>query len=594
VTTVRTWGNVLRRPSAPTGAVLDFTGRLRRTPNDVLQWSAHHDAELTEAVMPAALNAAETVLLVHDGRVRAALDRQEVRGHVLATSAARHLDDPALAGAEPILELHEPDTQPWLSRWYPLSLVSLPLSVDGHSYGVLLALTYTDPCNTDALQTLRACAERAALRLALRDARQQLAITSLALDAAPVPAAGLDADGRVQVWNDTAEATYALPASQAQGRHLADLVHTQPQNEDFAWQESTHRPITAVRVDTVERDGATGIAFTDLTAEIVAAEGLARQHALAVMLLESVPGRACVLDADGIIVATNESFDKKGPLGRGRRSALPLGSDYLAWLATVDESLHREMVDVLDGDVPRMCHEIESTYRRQPRWTELHATGSHNSEAAALVLHIDITERKELELDLEHRATHDPLTGLPNRVLLVDRLTHALIRAARSHTNVGILFCDLDGFKDVNTQFGHAGGDELLIQIAKRLKQVCRTSDTVARVSGDEFVLLLEDVSNTAEMEEVAGRVLESLAAPIELEDGVAHTGASIGMVLTPGIPRAGMGSVQKLVRQVDAAMYAAKDAGRNQYAWFSPEMLDKPQARPNFLEAVARRLLNR
>ncbi|MGB3013289.1 MAG: hypothetical protein WBB41_01625, partial [Candidatus Nanopelagicales bacterium] len=74
MTTVRTWGNVLRRPGTPAGAVLDFTGRLRRTPNDVLQWSAHHDAELTEAVMPAALNAAETVLLVHDGRVRAALD----------------------------------------------------------------------------------------------------------------------------------------------------------------------------------------------------------------------------------------------------------------------------------------------------------------------------------------------------------------------------------------------------------------------------------------------------------------------------------------------------------------------------------------
>ncbi|MEZ5159021.1 MAG: sensor domain-containing diguanylate cyclase [Candidatus Nanopelagicales bacterium] len=594
MTTVRTWGNVLRRPSTPAAALFAINGRPHRTPIDLLQWSTHHDAELTEAVMPAALNAAETVLLVHDGRVRAALDRQEVRGHVLATSAARHLDDPVLASSEPVLELNEPAARPWLNRWNPLSLVSLPLSVDGHCYGVLLALTYTEPCDTDALQTLRACAERAALRLALRDARQHLALTSLALDAVPVPAAGLDADGRVRVWNNTAEATYTLPASQAHGRHLADLVHTQPETDELAWQESTHRPITAVRVDTVERDGATGIAFTDLTAEIVAAEGLARQHALAVMLLESVPGRACVLDADGIIVATNESFDKKGPLGRGRRSALALGSDYLAWLATVDESLHRELVDVLDGDVPRMCHEIESTYRRQPRWTELYATGSTNPEAAALVLHIDITERKELELDLEHRATHDPLTGLPNRVLLVDRLQHALTRAARSHTNVGIVFCDLDRFKDVNTQFGHAGGDELLIQIAKRLKQVCRTSDTVARVSGDEFVLLLEDVSNTEEMEDVAARVLESLVAPVELEDGVAHTGASIGMVLTPGIPRAGMGSVQKLVRQVDAAMYAAKDAGRNQFAWFSPEMLDKPQARPNFLEVVARRLLNR
>ena len=256
--------------------------------------------------------------------------------------------------------------------------MSLPLSVDGHSYGVLLALTYTDPCNTDALQTLRACAERAACASHC---------ATPASNWRSRPWRWTQHRFRQPDWMPTAgfrcgttppRRPMPSPASQAQGRHLADLVHTQPQNEDFAWQESTHRPITAVRVDTVERDGATGIAFTDLTAEIVAAEGLARQHALAVMLLESVPGRACVLDADGIIVATNESFDKKGPLGRGRRSALPLGSDYLAWLATVDESLHREMVDVLDGDVPRMCHEIESTYRRQPRWTELHATGSHN------------------------------------------------------------------------------------------------------------------------------------------------------------------------------------------------------------------------
>jgi diguanylate cyclase (GGDEF)-like protein len=338
----------------------------------------------------------------------------------------------------------------------------------------------------------------------------------------------------------------------------------------------------------------TGMSLSDRSGELHLAAALERQRELSEMLLASVPGRACVLDRHGIVVTTNTAFDKQGPLGRGRRSTLPPGSDYLAWLQGVDNELRDRLLEVLRGRKAAICQELVTTYRRRERWTELHATGGGRPDAAALILHIDITERKETELDLEHRATHDPLTGLPNRVLLVDRLTHALTRAARSRFNVGILYCDLDGFKEVNTRFGHAGGDQLLVEMARRLKVLCRNSDTVSRVAGDEFVLLLEDVSGPQEMEEVAQRVLESLSEPVELEDGVAHTGASIGMVLTPGIPRAGMGSVQKLVRQVDAAMYAAKDAGKNAYAWFSPEMLDKPQDRPNFLEAVARRLLNR
>ncbi len=483
---------------------------------------------------------------------------------------------------------------PWLARWQPYSVVGLPLRVNGQSYGTLLALCYQGPCDSDVLQTLRACAERAALRLALRDAHERLALTTLALDAAPLPSAGVDAGGRIRVWNEAAERAYQLPTPEVLGRHLSDVVHTQPVTHDLSWQDSAGRPITPVHVTTVERDGATGISFADRTAELMAAEELEQQQSLSMMLLESVPGRACVLDSDGIVVATNAAFDAEGPLGRGRRSTLAPGSDYLAWVAGVDEALHRKMQDVLDGDLARFSEEIESTYRRRPRWTELHATAATNPDAAALVLHIDITARKETELDLEHRATHDPLTGLPNRVLLVDRLTHALARAARSHSNVGVLYCDLDRFKEVNTQFGHAGGDQLLIQVAKRLRQACRTSDTVARVSGDEFVLLLEDVAGPAEMEEVAARVLLSLSVPIDLDEGVAHVGASIGMVLTPGIARAGMGSVQKLVREVDAAMYAAKDAGRNQAAWFSPEMLEHEQSRPNFLEAMARRFLNR
>ena len=597
MTTARSWGGVLRRTSAP-APLVDIQDRLR-TPQDLLLWTTHHDAELTEAVLPAALAVAESLLVIHHGEVRVALDRQRLRGHVLATSARRHLADPVLAeplAGRPVLDLAGPVAaqSPWLERWQPQSLVSLPLRVDGHSHGVLLALCYLRGCDSDGLQTLRASAERAALRLALREAQDQLRLTALALNAVPLPTAALDATGRVRVWNAAAEEVYALPTDEVTGRHLSDLVHTRAVTDDLAWQESAHLPVTPVHVTAVSQDGATGISFTDRTPELLAADELAHQQSLSVVLLESVPGRACVLDHDGVIVATNRTFDAEGPLGRGKRSALALGADYLDWLGGVDEGLHRQLQDVLDGDLPSLCQEIETTYRRRQRWTEIHATAAPHADAAALVLHIDITARKETELNLEHRATHDPLTGLPNRVLLVDRLQHALTRSARSHANVGILYCDLDRFKEVNTQFGHAGGDQLLVEIGRRLLQACRTSDTVARVSGDEFVVLLEDVAGDHEMEEVASRILESLATPIELDEGLARTGASIGMVLSPGIARAGMGSVQKLVRQVDAAMYAAKEAGRNQYAWFSPEMLDKAQTRPNFLEVVARRLLNR
>lgn len=595
MSTAYSW-HVFRRPGAvvPPAIIPEPT----RPPHDVLQWASDRDAELSAAALSAALEVADSVLLVHDRKVRVALDRGLVRGHVLASSARRHLAGPELS--EPlvgraVLQLTGPvaEGQPWLQRWHPQSLVSLPLTVDGRSHGALLALTYTRAIDSDGLQSLRALAERAALRLALREVREQLQLSELTLDSAPSPAVGLDASGRIRVWNKAAAEVYGLSREQAQGRPLTELVHTDASGE-VAWQESHQRPITPVHVSTTTRDNATGISFTDRSAELLAVDELSRQQHLSAMLLESVPGRACVLDRRGHVMATNGRFDREGPLGRGKRSALPLGRDYLAWATGVDESLHDCLRGVLVGDLQSASLEMESTYRRKQRWTEIHATASPWPEASMMVLHLDITARREAELDLEHRATHDPLTGLPNRVLLVDRLTHALARSARTRGDVGILYCDLDRFKEVNTQFGHTGGDSLLIEVATRLQRACRTSDTVARVSGDEFVILLEDVTGPEEMEEVAHRILHALSVPVELDGRKALTGMSIGMVLSPGIPGAGMSNVQKLVQEVDAAMFAAKDAGRNRFAWFSPEMLEKDHARPNFLEAMAKRILNR
>ena len=231
--------------------------------------------------------------------------------------------------------------------------------------------------------------------------------------------------------------------------------------------------------------------------------------------------------------------------------------------------------------------------RRKRRWTELLAVPLFAESGGAVVTHVDITERKQAEKALTQRATHDPLTGLPNRVLLADRLAHALSRAARSNTQVGLLFCDLDGFRDVNNTFGHLAGDRLLVTIAKRLRAVCRSSDTVARVSGDEFVIILEDVTGTTEMEDVAQRIIDALAEPVVMDEGTARTGTSAGLVISPGVSRAGVRTVENMIRDADAAMYAAKEAGRGRYAWFTPEMREKPRERPTFVRAI-NRLLNR
>jgi diguanylate cyclase (GGDEF)-like protein/PAS domain S-box-containing protein len=179
----------------------------------------------------------------------------------------------------------------------------------------------------------------------------------------------------------------------------------------------------------------------------------------------------------------------------------------------------------------------------------------------------DVTERIKLEEQLTHQAFHDNLTGLPNRALFRDRLDHALARAARSDHDVAVLLVDLDGFKQVNDSLGHDAGDQLLREVAQRLEDVVRASDTVARFGGDEFALLLEDVSEE-ETTGLAERMLEHLSAPIALADREVALGASIGIVL-----RAGTASSEELVRDADVAMYAAKDAGRGRYEVFCPEM---------------------
>ncbi|HTZ86812.1 MAG TPA: EAL domain-containing protein [Solirubrobacteraceae bacterium] len=172
--------------------------------------------------------------------------------------------------------------------------------------------------------------------------------------------------------------------------------------------------------------------------------------------------------------------------------------------------------------------------------------------------------------ELRHQALHDALTGLPNRLLAVDRAEQMLLRAGRSHMPVAALYVDLDGFKHVNDTFGHAAGDELLCAVATRLRAVLRDGDTAARLGGDEFVVLLDGCELDAEPELIAERILEALRQPYELRR--AH-GRRLSFTASVGIALAGDGGADQLLHDADLALYEAKAEGRDRSAIFHSEM---------------------
>ncbi|HEY7043172.1 MAG TPA: EAL domain-containing protein [Nocardioidaceae bacterium] len=204
--------------------------------------------------------------------------------------------------------------------------------------------------------------------------------------------------------------------------------------------------------------------------------------------------------------------------------------------------------------------------------TPLRAEGAH--VGAVLVLR-DVTERRAFQDELTRRALHDELTGLPNRRLLLERFDHAMARSRTSGVSHGLLFLDLDRFKLVNDSYGHLIGDKLLVQVANRLLTGLSPADSVARMSGDEFVILVEDANDIDTMTRVAERLLHILQEPFEVDSHQIFMSASIGV----GLTREGQ-SRDETLAMVDAAAYAAKAAGRNCYCVSTDASVDETRAR--------------
>lgn len=205
-----------------------------------------------------------------------------------------------------------------------------------------------------------------------------------------------------------------------------------------------------------------------------------------------------------------------------------------------------------------------------PEWLSITAVPDESGESGNYIgVFIDISERKQSEERIHHLAHHDALTGLPNRLLLEDRLEQGLLKSKRALRNMAVIFIDLDRFKNINDTLGHAVGDDLLIQAAQRGLQVLRDTDTLCRQGGDEFVVVLPELETRQDAAHVCQKLLAALCQPYLLAGHELTVSASAGIALYPEDGE----SASELLRKADAAMYRAKEEGRNTFCFFSTEI---------------------
>jgi diguanylate cyclase (GGDEF)-like protein/PAS domain S-box-containing protein len=301
-----------------------------------------------------------------------------------------------------------------------------------------------------------------------------------------------------------------------------------------------------------------------LTAQMVASETRANERELQLRtLIETVADGIFTFDADCLIEDVNPAiceifgYEASGLIGK-RTSILLPDKSHDATYGRLHEDLKRGL-----GVLVGQRNVKLSGQRKDGSEFPLELTISSFSGTRSFVgVARDITERMEAERKLTALGQYDSLTALPNRSLFLDRLKRAAARMERSNTAIALMFIDVDGFKEINDTFGHRGGDDLLIQFAQRLTGAVRDSDTVARLAGDEFTVILEGLSEPlGESQRVADKIIASLRRPFSLRGNEVSVTASLGLV----IQVKGGFDTGDLLARADAAMYAAKHAGKNQ-----------------------------
>lgn len=298
----------------------------------------------------------------------------------------------------------------------------------------------------------------------------------------------------------------------------------------------------------------------DISKYVKSAQALREREERLQNILHSVSEGIITLSQDGRIETANAAADRmfnapsRGLVGRNLTSLIETGKGQHNGQSPLQTpGILTEKIGVrLDGSnffLEIVCNKLR-----------------HDHHILFTAVLRDISERKENEEHIKRLAHHDSLTGLPNRNLLHDRMTQALARVRRNNERVAILFVDLDKFKPINDVYGHKIGDEVLVEVAKRLQGAVRTSDTVARIGGDEFAVILEEIHHPTEATKIASKIVAQLSLPIHASDQICQIGASVGVALYPDDGT----DLDEVVKAADLAMYRVKHAGRNGYQMYN------------------------
>ncbi len=407
---------------------------------------------------------------------------------------------------------------------------------------------------------------------ALQEVAARAEFQQALIETTPVPIRVEDAQGHILIYNPAFEALFGNQAV-PEPLHSAALNPADPwvYEAEMLSSSQEQRSVIIHRAEfTLPGSNEPGVisAILDITERKQNEE----QLRLAETVFQTAAGAIMVTDATGVIQSINPAFTAI----TGYAPAEAIGqTPRLLKSERHDTQFYARFWRLLaeDGRWSGELWQRHKNGKTYPAWESVEAVRDPDGHIVQYVAFFsDITERKLAEQEIFFRANYDPLTGLPNRSLLYERIDQALKRAHRHSRRVGLMFLDLDRFKQVNDTLGHTWGDALLCQTADRLKACVRETDTVARYSGDEFVLVLADVIHEQDTHTLAEKVIGRISEQFELNDSAIHIGVSIGIVLYPDHGQ----DAATLLRHADLAMYQAKTSGRNTYQKYESVMTDR------------------
>src|SRR3954470_10317353 len=455
-------------------------------------------------------------------------------------------------------------------------------------FGVLLAYSsqqrtfaeYEIAFLKSAASLLGEAVERSHTEQALRKSESRLKqLIASTLDAV----FSVDRNGIVIEWNPQAEGAFGLRAKDVVGRglppdvrQLFDSVYasTTRRVERIARRANGEEFPVEVTIDRVGRgDDQTFTAFLrDISERKRSQLELEHREQRFRALVEKSWSGVALLSADLAFCYSGASTERL--LGYTEDDLT--GTSFLGYIHPREREALRESLGALAAGASHEAHAELRFRHRSGVWIWLEAFAQnmlHEPSVGAIVLNYrDVTQRKATEKQLEYQAYYDALTGLPNRLLFRDRVVNAIAQAQRNRRGIAVMYLDLDHFKNVNDGLGHSTGDALLSEVAMRLATCVRASDTISRLGGDEFTILLIDTSSTEAIAGVARKILQSLAHPFRVEGHELFVTASIGISIFPSDGD----EVETLLKSADSAMYRAKELGRNQAQMFTATMNER------------------